>query len=135
MPLKKSTYKKPREQINSYEESTWLGNDKPFFENQHCAVFYDKYPVVPGHLLFIPKKNDPATVAEAYKLAYYCGEEWMKEEKIDGFNVGQNRGPAAGQTIYWPHIHFIPRHDGDSTEEQHNGIRNAPPNGNHIKAY
>ena len=82
MPSKKSTYKKPREQINSYEESTWLGNDKPFFENQHCAVFYDKYPVVPGHLLFIPKKNDPDTVAEAYKLAYYCGEEWMKEKKL-----------------------------------------------------
>ena len=66
MQLKKPTYKKPREPINSYEESTWHANDTAIFENEHCAVFRDLYPCVKGHLLFIPKKNDPQTISEAY---------------------------------------------------------------------
>ena len=74
MPLPKPTFKKPREAINSYEESTWHANDTPIYENEHCGVFRDLYPCVEGHLLFIPKKNDPQTISEAYKLGYYCGE-------------------------------------------------------------
>ena len=82
MQSKKPIYKKPREQINTFEESTWHANDTPMFENEHCAVFKDLYPCVTGHLLFIPKQNNAQTVSEAYKLAYYCGEEWIKEGKI-----------------------------------------------------
>ena len=55
MQSKKPTYKKPRELINNYEESTWLGNDNPMYENDKVAVFRDKYPVTQGHLLFLPK--------------------------------------------------------------------------------
>ena len=29
-----TNYKKPFEIINKYEESTWLGNDTPIFENK-----------------------------------------------------------------------------------------------------
>ena len=56
MQSTKSIYKKPFEKITTYEECTWLGNDKPFFENNVCAVFRDKYPVTQGHLLFIAKQ-------------------------------------------------------------------------------
>ena len=59
MPLQKPTYKKPFENIDSYEESTWLGNDTPIFENEYTGVFKDKYPCVKGHTLFIPKKDNP----------------------------------------------------------------------------
>ena len=69
MQSKKPTFKKPFETIDRYEESTWVGNDKPIFENDYCAVSNDMYPVVEGHLLIIAKKNDPDTVAESYKLA------------------------------------------------------------------
>ena len=54
----KPTYKKPFEEIKSYDECTWLGNDKPIYENKFCAIFKDRYPVTKGHLLFVPKKND-----------------------------------------------------------------------------
>ena len=127
LPLKKSTYKKPGETINCYEECTWLGNSKPVYENKYCAVFRDKYPVTNGHLLFVPKKNNVEHVGEAYKLAYYCGEEWIKEDKIEGFNIGQNNGQAAGQTVMWPHIHFIPRKKGDCKNPT-GGIRSVIPN-------
>ena len=135
MQSEKPIYKKPWEKINHYGESTWVGNDKPMFENKYCGVFQDKYPVVKGHLLFVPKKNDPTTIAEAYKLAYYCGEQWMEEGKMDGFNVGQNRGAAAGQSIFWPHIHFIPRNKNDYEGDSHNGIRLSVPSGDHTNYY
>ena len=136
MPSPKPTYKKPREQINSYEESTWHANDTPFYETEHVAVFKDLYPCTEGHLLFIPKQNQPEYIGEAYKLAYRCGEKWMEEQKIDGFNVGQNRGECAGQTIMWPHVHFIPRKNGDIDEgHKANGIRLSFPNGDHKEYY
>ena len=80
------------------------------------------------------KKNDPHTISEAYKIGYYCGEQWVKEGRMDGFNIGQNIGAAAGQTIFWPHIHFIPRKNGDS-DGKHNGIRLSHPNGDHKEYY
>ena len=135
MPSTKPIYKKVFETIERYEECTWLGNDTPFFENENTAVFWDRYPVIKGHLLFIPKKNDPETIGESYKLAYYCGEQWIKEGKMDGFNIGQNCGRAAGQSVMWPHIHLIPRHNGDSDPDKHNGIRLAHPRGDHTNYY
>ena len=68
------------------------------------------------------------------QLGYYCGEQWVKEGRMDGFNIGQNIGAAAGQTIFWPHIHFIPRKNGDS-DGKHNGIRLSHPNGDHKEYY
>ena len=55
---------------------------------------------------------------------------------INLFNVGQNRGKCAGQTIMWPHVHFIPRKDGDIKNGQKgNGIRLSFPNGDHKEYY
>ena len=133
MQSQKPIYKKPFEQINSYEESTWLGNDTPFYETEYTGVFNDKYPCIEGHKLFIPKKNTPEFVGKSYGLAYEFGERWVKEGKIDGFNVGMNMGQCAGQTIMWPHIHFIPRHENDSKEI--GGMRHAHPSADHKRYY
>ena len=135
MRSKKITYKKPREVIKYYEECTWLGNDSPMFQNEKVSVFYDKYPTVKGHLLFVPKKNNIEHITEAYKLAFYCGEEWIKEKKMDGFNIGQNIGLAAGQSIMWPHVHLIPRHKDDTKKGQPNGVRLSYPNGDNKGYY
>ena len=133
MPSKKPIFKKAFETIDRYEECTWLGNDKPIFENKHTAVFKDKYPCVPGHTLFIPKEDTAEVIGESYKLAYYCGKEWIKAGKKKGFNVGMNIGNCAGQTIMWPHIHFIPRHKGDA--EPKGGMRYTHPNADHSDYY
>jgi len=130
---KKIIYKKPFEPVERYEESVWLSNDTPLFENKFTAVFKDKYPCTKGHVLFIPKKRTAECIGEAYKLAYYCGDEWIKEGKMDGFNVGMNIGECAGQTIMWPHIHLIPRRNGDSKEI--GGMRHAHPGADHYKYY
>ena len=126
-------FKKPFEPIHNYEESTWMGNDTPFMETQFTGVFNDKYPCVEGHTLFIPKKNTPEFIGKSYELAYQYGEEQIKEGKMKGFNMGMNIGLCAGQTIMWPHIHLIPRHEGDA--EHHGGMRWAHPGADHRERY
>jgi len=46
---------------------------------------------------------------------------------ITGFNVGINMGTSAGQTVMYPHVHFIFRRDGDM-EEPAGGVRGVIPN-------
>ena len=40
----------------------------------------------------------------------------------DGFNIGINAGPAAGQTVGHAHVHVIPRFGGDVPDPR-GGIR------------
>ena len=60
-------------------------------------------------------------------------EQWIKEGKMKGFNVGMNISECAGQTIMWPHIHFIPRHEGDAPKK--GGMRYAHPGADHKEHY
>ena len=93
----------------------------------------DSYPASPGHTVVIPRRHvssffdlTPEEVAACMGL--------IKEEKIrideefnpDGYNVGVNVGPAAGQSIFHVHIHIIPRYKGD-VENPQGGIRHVIP--------
>lgn len=127
------TPKKIREPISCYEESTWLSNGSPIWENDILAVWADKFPCTPGHTLFIPKKDDVKHIQITYGCAYDWAKQQVEAGEWDGFNIGQNIGLAAGQTILWPHIHVIPRHTGDS--EDKGGIRRAHPNADHRAYY
>jgi diadenosine tetraphosphate (Ap4A) HIT family hydrolase len=40
----------------------------------------------------------------------------------DGFNIGINDGPAAGQTVPHLHMHLIPRYAGDLADPR-GGVR------------
>ena len=133
MPSQKPIFKKEYESIDNYEESTWMGNDTPFMETEYTGVFRDRYPCVPGHTLFIPKKNTPEYIGKSYGLAYQYGNDKVKSGEMAGFNVGMNIGPCAGQTIMWPHIHFIPRHLNDA--EEIGGMRHAHPGADHKRYY
>jgi diadenosine tetraphosphate (Ap4A) HIT family hydrolase len=133
MPSKKPIYKKPYEKVDHYEESVWLSNDTPIFETEFTAVFRDRYPCVEGHTLFIPKKDTPEYIGKSYELAYQTAQDWVAEGIMAGYNVGMNIGNCAGQTIYWPHIHLIPRHEGDA--DRKGGMRYAHPGADHKEHY
>jgi len=133
MPSQKPIFKKEYESIDNYEESTWMGNDTPFMETEYTGVFRDRYPCVPGHTLFIPKMNTPEYIGKSYGLAYQYGNDKVKSGEMAGFNVGMNIGLCAGQTIMWPHIHFIPRHLNDA--EEIGGMRHAHPGADHKRYY
>lgn len=133
MQSKKPIFKKPFEKVEHYEESVWLSNDTPILETDHTAVFNDRYPCVEGHTLFIPKMDNALYIGKSYELAYETASKWIKEGKMEGFNLGMNVGNCAGQTIYWPHIHLIPRHKDDADSK--GGIRYAHPGADHREMY
>ena len=43
MSSQKHSYKKPYEPIEKYEESTWLGNDTPIFENDWLSCLKETF--------------------------------------------------------------------------------------------
>jgi diadenosine tetraphosphate (Ap4A) HIT family hydrolase len=61
------------------------------------------------------------------------GNNMVEQGECDGFNIGYNSGTAAGQTVMYPHIHLIPRRNGD-VEDPVGGVRNTiPGKGNYKK--
>jgi diadenosine tetraphosphate (Ap4A) HIT family hydrolase len=90
------------------------------------AVYYDRYPVTPGHLLFVPKYNTITVLGQAFEDAVREGQRMIEEGECEGFNIGLNYGEVAGQTVPWPHIHLIPRRKGDVSDPV-GGVRNTIP--------
>ena len=133
MQSKKPIYKKPYEKVVTVDESVWFSNDSPVMETDFTFVFDDRYPCVEGHKLFIPKEDNSHFIGRTYGLAYDYGNDQIKAGNIAGFNVGMNIGICAGQTILWPHVHFIPRHKNDS--KVIGGMRHAHPGADHKEYY
>ena len=82
----------------------------------HVAVFQDRYPVAPGHLLFVPQYNTDAVIYDCFETAMREGRRMVAAGECDAFNIGINMGTAAGQTVMYPHVHLIPRRSGDCAD-------------------
>lgn len=50
----------------------------------------------------------------------------LARHQPDGFNIGMNLGPAAGQTVGHLHLHVIPRYAGDVPDPR-GGVRWVVP--------
>jgi diadenosine tetraphosphate (Ap4A) HIT family hydrolase len=98
----------------------------PIREDFHVAVYKDKFPVTEGHLLFVPKYNSMGVLRDAFNDALEWGKGQVMCGEWDGFNIGMNYGEAAGQTVMWPHVHLIPRRDGD-VDRPEGGVRHVIP--------
>ena len=98
----------------------------------HVTVFRDRYPVTPGHMLFVPNYNTPDVIQDALASAHMAGESQVAQGLCDGYNIGYNAGQAAGQTIMYPHIHLIPRRSGDC-EDPVGGVRGVIPSQQNYK--
>lgn len=99
----------------------------------HVTVFEDRYPVTPGHLLFVPNYNTISVILDAMDSAMRHGQTLVDQKQCDAFNVGINMGTAAGQTVMYPHVHLILRRKGDC-EDPVGGVRNViPGKGNYKK--
>ena len=100
--------------------------DDIIHQEEHFTIFRDRYPVTPGHVLFVPHHDDTWSVANAMEMAYKEGLNLVEQGDCDGYNVGMNMGPAAGQTVMYPHIHLIPRRQGDCNDPV-GGVRGVVP--------
>jgi len=98
------------------------------------VVYLDRYPVTPGHRLYVPKNTDNANwTVRAMEEAVSDGNCMVEQGLCDGFNIGLNSGRAAGQTVMYPHVHLIPRRIGDVADPT-GGVRNIiPGKGNYLK--
>tara|TARA_B100001057_G_scaffold455759_1_gene502528 strand:- start:1733 stop:2149 length:417 start_codon:yes stop_codon:yes gene_type:complete len=108
--------------------------DDILIDTRDFTVFKDKYPVTEGHILFVPKTQTWEDLAKCYKAAYAWGYDWVDKEYCSGYNIGQNIGSSAGQTIMWPHVHLIPRRKDDMADPK-GGVRHViPEKGNYTKS-
>ena len=109
--------------INSFSEVPWKD---VLIDTKEFTVFKDKFPVTEGHILFVPKVEDWDHLAKCYKAAYAWGYDWVQKGYCDSYNIGQNVGTEAGQTVMWPHVHLIPRRKGDMADPR-GGVRGVIP--------
>jgi diadenosine tetraphosphate (Ap4A) HIT family hydrolase len=100
--------------------------DDQVWQNDHVTAFRDRYPVTPGHTLFVPKSDDLHMIHRAMVEAHLEGERLVREGDCDGYNIGLNRGQSAGQTVLYPHVHLIPRRSGDCSDPT-GGVRGVIP--------
>ena len=95
-------------------------------DTKEYTVYKDKYPVTEGHILFVPKEENWESLTKCFEAAYKWGYDWVERDYCQAFNIGQNVGTAAGQTVDYPHVHLIPRRNGDM-EDPRGGVRHVIP--------
>jgi len=87
------------------------------YEDEHVLAYLDINPFTKGHTLVIPKVHSAGLVdtpdetlanllARVKKVAAHLKEMLP----CDGFNILQNNGAAAGQTVMHLHFHIVPRY-------------------------
>ena len=94
---------------------------KKVFENEHCYAFMDIAPFEIGHTLVVPKTHaefitdlSDEMSAELIFCAKKIAAHLLKQLPCDGFNLLQNNGECATQSVPHVHFHVIPRWNNTS---------------------
>ena len=89
------------------------------YEDEDFRVILDLGPASKGHALILPKAHaaniyeiSDDMAAKAMILAKKMATKMTEALKCDGFNIVQNNGEPAGQTVFHFHMHLIPRYEG-----------------------
>ena len=109
-----------------------IRKEELIFENKLAYASLDSYPVSKFHILIVPKRhvenyfelNNEEVLACDALLKKLKKMLEIKDDTIEGFNVGSNSGKTAGQSINHCHIHLIPRRFGDVDNPQ-GGVRSV----------
>ena len=90
------------------------------YEDADFRVILDLGPASKGHALILPKTHaaniyelSDELAAKAMVLAKKMATVMTEALECDGFNIVQNNGEPAGQTVFHFHMHLIPRYKGD----------------------
>ena len=90
------------------------------YEDEDFRVILDIEPASKGHALILPKEH----YANLYELPEELASKVLVVAKkvvtamtevlgCDGYNVLQNNGEVAGQTVFHFHMHLVPRYKDD----------------------
>ncbi len=89
------------------------------YEDDFVLAFLDINPFSEGHTLVIPKEHykglldvPPDVLAVLLERVQKVSSHIAKALACDGFNILQNNGAAAGQTVNHIHFHIVPRMEG-----------------------
>ena len=90
------------------------------YEDEDFRVILDANPASKGHALIIPKEHyanlyelDDTLAGKAMILAKKMINRLTDVLGCDGYNLVQNNGECAGQTVFHFHLHLIPRYKDD----------------------
>ena len=90
------------------------------YEDENFNVILDAGPATKGHALILPKEHyanlfelPDETAAKVMVLAKKMATHMKEKLNCDGFNLVQNNGPCAGQTVFHFYYHLIPRYEDD----------------------
>ncbi len=90
------------------------------YEDEDFNVILDAGPATKGHALILPKEHyanlfelPDETASKVMVLAKKMATHMKEKLNCDGFNLVQNNGPCAGQTVFHFHYHLIPRYEND----------------------
>lgn len=93
---------------------------KSIYEDEEFRVILDLGPATKGHALILPKNHyanlfelPEETAEKVMVLAKKLGSRMVDKLHADGFNLVQNNGETAGQTVFHFHMHLIPRYKDD----------------------
>jgi histidine triad (HIT) family protein len=92
-----------------------------FFETRATVAFLDAFPMVEGHALLVPKLKGftsvldmpPAKAAELTRDIQKVAKAVQKATGCSGVNIWSNCGADAGQSVFHPHFHIVPRNKDD----------------------
>ena len=91
------------------------------YEDEDFRVILDASPASKGHALILPKEHfanvyeiDDEILGKAAKLAKKVIAHETKVLGAEGYNIVQNNGEIAGQTVFHFHMHLIPRYASDN---------------------
>jgi diadenosine tetraphosphate (Ap4A) HIT family hydrolase len=106
-----------------------LENSRIVLQNDAAVALLDAFPVAEGHMLVVPRRHVASLFdvpdeeqAAIWRLVAEVRQKLAAELNPDGFTIGVNDGPAAGQTVLHAHVHVIPRRAGDVTDPR-GGVR------------
>ena len=101
------------------------------YEDDLVLAYLDINPFSEGHTLVIPKAHteglldtEDATLAAVIARVRKVAAHLKTALPCEGFNILQNNGEVAGQTVKHVHFHIVPRYAGESsviTFENHTG--------------
>ena len=95
---------------------------RKIYEDSDLIAIMDLSPTSKGHSLIIPKEHytniydiDEEIAGKVMKTAKKLATKMTVALNCDGFNLLQNNGETAGQTMFHFHMHLIPRYkDADN---------------------
>ena len=96
---------------------------RTIYEDDGFRVILDLGPATKGHALILPKEHyadffelPEDTARDAISVAKKIAPKMKANLHADGFNLVQNNGETAGQTVMHFHLHLIPRYKGDEVK-------------------